>query len=107
MMSNFLGREASTGVFFSFFQSKGVSKGSWVSLSGLTRRKLLKAFDSSYKNFKASYFKVASRQDMLAYFLDKNAATKFSLCWSKESSSIIRVEYWSLSSEDQLMVDLL
>ena len=61
MLSTFLGREAITGVFFSFFQSKGVSKGSWVSLNGLPRKKLLKAFDSLYKNFKVGYFKVASR----------------------------------------------
>jgi len=100
MLSTFLGREAITGVFFSFFQSKGVSKGSWVSLNGLPRRKLLKAFDSLYKNFKAGYSKVASRQDVFAFFLDDQAATKFPLCWSKEPSSITGVEYWRLSLED-------
>ena len=94
MLSNFLGLEACTRVFFSFFELKGVSKGTWVSLNGLSRRKLLKAFDSSY------YFKVASWEDVLAFFLDNKAATKFPLCWSKEPSSITGVEYWRLSLED-------
>jgi len=67
------------GVFFSFFQLKIVSKDSWVSSRGLPRRKLLKAFDSSYKKFKAGYFKVASREDELAFFLDKNVAIRFPL----------------------------
>ena len=107
VLSKFLGRETNMRVFFSFFQSKGVSKSSWVSLSRLLRRKLLKAFNSSYKNFKVGYFKVVFWQDVFAFFQDKNAIVKFSLCWSMESSSIIGVEYQSLSLEDQLTIDLL
>lgn len=78
-----------------------------VSLNGLPRRKLLKAFDSSYKNFKASYFKVASRRDVLAFFLDNKAAAN-SLCAGARRRAPSRG--WNtnvLSLEDQLTVDLL
>jgi len=43
VLSRFLGQEVNTGMFFYFFQSKGVEKNSWVSLNDLLRRQLLKS----------------------------------------------------------------
>lgn len=39
-------------VFISFFETKGVEKGDWVTISGLPDRSFIQVYTTNYKGFK-------------------------------------------------------
>lgn len=46
------------GLFFSFFEIKGVEKGGWVTISGLSDMSFLQAYTTNYKCFKHQLIRV-------------------------------------------------
>lgn len=60
------------GLFFSFFELKGMDKGGWVSLSGIPGKRLLQAYTMNYKGFKDKFIWVKSgkRCPKVMYALD-------------------------------------
>jgi hypothetical protein len=55
-----VGIEHSVNKFLYFFQVKVFGKVEWISASGRSVRRLLNAFDTSYKNWKNMFFRVRS-----------------------------------------------
>nr|KYP40008.1 hypothetical protein KK1_038685 [Cajanus cajan] len=53
-----LGIRPTASKFFYFFDSRVFKRNSWVSVSGVVNRGLLSLFQSSYKGFKKSYFRI-------------------------------------------------
>ena len=48
---------------------------------------------------------VASKEDVLSFFMDTFGKETYPLCWQPEPSSFTDGEYESLSSKDQVLVD--
>lgn len=44
--------EPTLGLFFSFFEIKGVEKSGWVTISGLPEKSFFQAYTTNYKDFK-------------------------------------------------------
>ncbi|XP_020221097.1 uncharacterized protein LOC109803834 [Cajanus cajan] len=84
--------------FFYFFESRVSKRTSWVSVSGVSGRGLLSLFQSSYKDFKKSYFRVRSlpgHEDVLE---------GFPLYWNQKTIAFGGLDPEKLSESDRVDV---
>lgn len=50
--------ESTIGLFFSFFEIKGVEKGDWIIISSLPGKSFLQVYTTNYKGFKDWFLRV-------------------------------------------------
>lgn len=81
------------GLFFSFFELKGMEKGGWVSLSRIMGKRFLQAYTTNYMGCKDKYLRVNSgkRCPRVMYVLGGNY--RFPIYWSNNPLSVSGFDY--------------
>jgi len=73
----------SVGAFFHFYGTKGVDKGSWVSISAHAGKSLFPSYASNFKkNWRVSFMKVCAAKDSSTYVSSVNGELIFPLSWT-------------------------
>ncbi|MCI39922.1 hypothetical protein A2U01_0061154, partial [Trifolium medium] len=76
--------EPSLGVFFYFYQVKGLEPHKWVSISAQANRGLYVPFASNFKNFKDGYFRVHHGVGADELMFDSNGEPLFPFYWTSQ-----------------------
>jgi len=76
----------SAGAFFHFYSTKGVDKGSWVSISAHAGKSLFPSYASNFKkNWRVSFMKVCAAKDSGISVASVNGELRFPLSWTSLS----------------------
>ena len=95
-------------VFFSFYQTKGVDKGKWVSFNSHAKTgPLFVPLTQSNKTFKNRFFRVRGAPSYPELFIDKHGAPKFPLYWSSVIYQVLGVKEDELPPAHTRTVNLL
>jgi len=72
----------SAGAFFHFYGTKGVDKGSWVSISAHAGKSLFPSYASNFKkNWRVSFMKVCAAKVSSVSVASVNGELGFPLSW--------------------------
>jgi len=66
-------------VFFHLYGSKGVGKGTWVSLSAHAGKQLFPSYASNFKNWRISFMRVRASRDSAVSVASVNGDLQFLL----------------------------
>jgi len=78
----------SAGAFFHFYGTKGVDKGSWVSISAHAGKSLFPSYASNFKkNWRVSFMKVCAAKDSSSLVASVNGELGFPLSWTSSPQS--------------------
>ncbi|MED6209664.1 hypothetical protein PIB30_056907 [Stylosanthes scabra] len=105
VLMEYLEESPSLEVFFYLFQTKGVDRGTWVTLSSHQGRTVFCPFKATYRDFKDYYIKVRSAENSFPFYLDEHLAKRFPLYWNKRPVQCLGVE--ELSDHDADLVEFL
>ena len=86
------------GLFFSFFEVKGVDNRSWVQVSGIPTRSFLQVYSSNYKNYKDRFVRVRGGSSCPQVLYASDGHPRFPHYWTKNPLSITGFNYDKLSS---------
>ena len=88
------------GLFFSFFEVKGVDNRSWVQVSGIPTRSFLQVYSSNYKNYKDRFVRVRGGSSCPQVLYASDGHPRFPHYWTKNPLSITGFNYDKLSSSE-------
>ncbi|XP_029128598.1 uncharacterized protein LOC114916316 [Cajanus cajan] len=94
-------------LFLYFYSSRPSILAKWLSLSRVGERQLLDSFTSSYKNFKAGFFRVTIRPNGRRFFFGEDNRSLFPLYWTRAPRPYDVVPKSLLSAEERKDLKLL
>ncbi|KEH16385.1 hypothetical protein MTR_0202s0040 [Medicago truncatula] len=98
----------SAGVFFHFYGTKGVDKGSWVPISAHPGKQLFPAFASNFKrDWKKSFLRVEASKNSSVSVASVAGEVKFPLGWTANPVAVSGYEYKKMSPYEQDVVGFL
>ncbi|AES76998.2 hypothetical protein MTR_6g090350 [Medicago truncatula] len=98
----------SAGVFFCFYGTKGVDKGSWVPISAHPGKALFPAFASNFKrDWKKSFLRVQSSEDSLVSVASVRGELRFPLGWTATPLVVSGYDYQKMTPYEQGVVGFL
>ncbi|RHN41168.1 hypothetical protein MtrunA17_Chr8g0363151 [Medicago truncatula] len=96
------------GVFFHFYGTKGVDKGSWVPISAHPGKQLFPAFASNFKrDWKKSFMRVEAAKSSLVNVASVEGEIRFPLGWTTKPVAIFGYDYKRMSPYEQDVVGFL
>jgi len=98
----------SAGAFFHFFGTKGVDKGSWVSMSAHAGKSLFPSYASNFKkNWRVSFMKVCAVEDSGISVASVDGELRFPLSWTSSPQSICGYDYNKMTPYERDVVSFL
>ena len=98
----------SAGAFFHFYGTKGVDKGSWVSISAHVGKKLFPSYASNFKkNLRVSFMRVRASKDSCVSVASVNGELRFPLSWTNSPQSVYGYDYQKMSPYERDVVGFL
>ncbi|RHN51914.1 hypothetical protein MtrunA17_Chr6g0474441 [Medicago truncatula] len=98
----------SAGVFFHFYGTKGVDKGSWVPISAHPGKQLFPAFASNLKrDWKKSFLRVQSSKDSLVSVASVEGEVRFPLGWTATPLVVSGYDFKKMTPYEQGVVGFL
>lgn len=79
----------SSSKFLYFFGIIAQAKKSWISLSTVKGKQLFTLFNSSYKEFKTRFFKVAIKEEGRSSFYTVDGQPRFPFYWMEHPKKIV------------------
>ena len=96
------------GAFFHFYGSKGVGKGTWVSLIVQAGKQLFPSFAYNFKkNWRISFMRVRASKDSAVYVASIDGDLQFPLSWTSSPRAIDDYDYKKMSTYEQGVVGFL
>ncbi|XP_020213764.1 uncharacterized protein LOC109797988 [Cajanus cajan] len=102
-----IGVTPSPWLFLHFYYTRPTDLAKWLSLNRVSDRQLFDSFTSSYKNFKAGFFRITIRPNGRRFFCDENNESLFPFYWTPTPRPYDILSREDLSPEEQLDLDLL
>ncbi|RDX72711.1 hypothetical protein CR513_47760, partial [Mucuna pruriens] len=96
-----MGWEPSLNIFFWFFSLRRADKVGWTLLSSQPKRKIMKPFQGSYKQFKNHFFRVAAGRTGKNLLLGDSREPLFPLYWSDQPAISVTVGQDHLESWEE------
>ena len=98
----------SVGAFFHFYGSKGVGKGTCVSLSAHDGKQLFPSYASNFKkNWRISFMRVRASRDSAMSVASVDGDLQFPLSWTSSPRAIGGYDYKKMSAYEQGVVGFL
>ncbi|KEH33519.1 hypothetical protein MTR_3g045050 [Medicago truncatula] len=98
----------SAGVFFHFYGTKGVDKGSWVPISAHPGKQLFPPFASNFKrDWKKSFLRVQASKDSSVSVTSVAGEVRFPLGWTANPSAVSGYNYKKMTPYEQDVVGFL
>jgi len=105
MLCKALSLERSIGVFFHFYGTKDVNKGTWVSISVHPRKKLFPPYASNFKkDWQDSFARVQGAFGSSTSSVMVEGKPKFPLCWTSALIVVIGYDFNKMTPYEQGMV---
>jgi len=98
----------SAGAFFHFYGTKGVNKGSWVSISAHAGKSLFPSYASNFKkNWRVSFMKVCAAEDSYISVASVDGELRFPLSWTSSPQSVCGYDYNKMTPYERDVVGFL
>ena len=98
----------SAGAFFHFYGTKGVDKGSWVSICAHAGKSLFPSYASNFKkNWRVSFMKVCAAKDSSVSVASVNGELRFPLSWTSSPQSVCGYDWDKMTSYERDVVGFL
>lgn len=98
----------SAGVFFHFYGTKGVDKGSWVPISAHPGKQLFPAFASNFKrDWKKSLLRVQAAKDSTVAVASVGGEVRFPLGWTPNPLAVSGYDYQKMTPYEHGVVGFL